>query len=818
MNSVVRRGLWAAPALAGILGCIFGARALKQAMNTCQSLYLVDTAGSQIESDLEFEIQESRLAFLYAMATHDPNEQLPYIDQAREASRLVGDMAHQMRLLRAPEIGGWVDGFDLSWRKYGAARDEIVADILVGNIAGSIDAENRRGQPAFLAALRSLHSLKAVLKNHAREDSALVDRTLKRCALGLAAFTIGMLLIVVLLSRANRARHLALESLRATNFDLAYARKMEQQRAAVLEMVSKHAPLPRTLTEIVEMAPQSNTDAGAAVWAAAGDFLRFQVAANLPEKLVQTLRELLLPRTDEISGPGTELEARRVALAAASGLSSGQSRVLHDAGGRVIGMLQMFAPAGNTAVLPAMLNQMAQLAALGIENTLLYERLSFQAQHDILTDLPNRMLFQDRVQQALQLSRRHHKQAAVLWIDLDRYKQINDALGHRVGDEVLCEVGHRLKSCLRESDTVARVGGDEFTVLVYDIVSAAGAGEVCRKILTALAQPISSGDHRVAVTASIGVSLFPEHGEDPITLMRHADLAMYTAKRNGGNAYHLFSPALGDSMQRRIQIEHELTAALQQNEFTLHYQPLTDRAGRLAGLEALLRWTNATLGRISPADFIPIAEEMGLIPNIGEWVLQTACHTGARWLSAGFDVPNIAVNMSAVQFVSRDLASLVGRTLKETGFPPSRLVIEITETALMNNMERTLEHMAILRDLGVRFAIDDFGTGYSSLSQLRNLPVDCLKIDRSFIKDLDSSGGGSTTLVRGIVALAHSLQLEVVAEGVETEEQLTLLAAMGCDVNQGFLLYKPMPEDQVEALLKKRSPALVEDPPVLATA
>jgi EAL domain-containing protein (putative c-di-GMP-specific phosphodiesterase class I) len=312
------------------------------------------------------------------------------------------------------------------------------------------------------------------------------------------------------------------------------------------------------------------------------------------------------------------------------------------------------------------------------------------------------------------------------------------------------------------------------------------------------------------------MSIFPEHGEDPIALMRHADLAMYIAKRNGGNATHLFSPELGDNMQRRLQLEQELASALERDEFSIHYQPLTDRNGKLAGLEALLRWTSPTLGRVSPADFIPVAEEMGLIQSIGEWVLRTACRTGARWLRANLEVPNIGVNVSAVQFVAKDLPAVVQKALADTEFPAAKLVIEITETALMNNIEQTLQQMSALRDLGVRFAIDDFGTGYSSLSQLRNLPVDCLKIDRSFVKDLDSSGHGSTTMVRGIIGLAHSLQLEVVAEGVETQEQLSLLGAMGCDINQGFLLYKPMPADQVEALLMAQPGTRVEE--VLSTA
>jgi diguanylate cyclase (GGDEF)-like protein len=803
MKPGLRRALWLAPALAGIVGSILGARALQQAMATCQSLYRVDNAGSQIESELEFETQESRRAFLYAIAIHDPNDQLPYIDQSRAASQRVRDIAHRIRLLGAPGVGGWVDGFELFWKKYGAVRDEIVADILKGNIRDAIDADRTRGQPAFGEALGSLHRLKAVLESQARIDSALVDSTLKRSAAGLSAFALSTLLIVTLLGQADRGRRLALESLHANNLDLADTRKMEQQRAAVLEMVSKHASLALTLNEIVEMAPQSNAKAGAAIWAAAGQFLHFLVAANLPQEFTETLKLLLLPRTDQISEGGSGSE---------HGLAASESRTLHDAGGRVIGMLQVFAPDTNTAVRPAILDQMAHLAAVAIENTLLYERLAFQAQHDILTELPNRLLFQDRAAQALRLARRHRKKAAVLWVDLDRYKQINDALGHRVGDEVLCEVARRLKGCLRESDTVARVGGDEFTVLAHDLTGVADAALVSRKILIALSRPMLSGDHSLVVTASIGMSIFPEQGEDPITLMRHADLAMYIAKRNGGNACHLFSPTLGDSMQRRLQIAKELATALERGEFALHYQPLTDRDGRLAGLEALLRWTNATVGPVSPGDFIPIAEEMGLIQGIGDWVLRTACRTGARWLGAGWEVPNIAVNVSAAQFAARDLASSVERALTDTGFPAVKLVIEITETALMNNIEQALEQMSILRDLGVRFAIDDFGTGYSSLSQLRNLPVDCLKIDRSFVKDLDKSGNGSTTLVRGIIGLAHSLELEVVAEGVETQEQLTLLSAMGCDINQGFLLYRPMPAEQVEKLLMA---VRTEDEPAL---
>jgi predicted signal transduction protein with EAL and GGDEF domain len=363
---------------------------------------------------------------------------------------------------------------------------------------------------------------------------------------------------------------------------------------------------------------------------------------------------------------------------------------------------------------------------------------------------------------------------------------------------------------LRESDTAARVGGDEFTVLAHDINSSADAETVAAKITEALSKPMVLAGHAVTVAASMGVSLFPDHGEDPIVLLRNADLAMYSAKREGGNRHHLFRPALGDTMQRRLQIEEQLRTALEHQEFSLEFQPLLNRNGHLDAMEALLRWTNPVLGRVSPAEFIPVAEEIGLILAIGEWVTESACRHGAEWLRDGYEIPRIAVNVSAVQIIEKGFAPMVERVLKLYGFPAAKLELEITETALMNNLDRALEQIELLRQLGVRFAIDDFGTGYSSLSQLRTLPVDCVKIDRSFIKDLAPQGSGSTTLVRGIIGLAHNLELQVVAEGVETQEQLTLLQSMGCDINQGFFLYRPMPREAVELLLQSAATAEVQ--------
>jgi diguanylate cyclase (GGDEF)-like protein len=801
MKSFLKPAFIMVLALAGIYGSVLGARALKQAVTRSQDLYRIDTVGSQIESRLEYETQESRRVFIYALALHDPNEQLPYIDEAREASTHVEEAVRQLRQIKATDFDPAVNEFESSWEAYSRIRDEIVARVLEGDNRAALAVEKERGQPAFGVALRNLHSLKTSLQLHASRASEQVDAILKRSAAGLAAFAICTFLIMALLVKANRERRQALESLAAE-------REMERQRASILEMVSTHAPLSRILGTIVDLAPKHAAGAGAAIWAAAGSDLHFQNAASLPQGFLDELQQHPLPRASEDSARLAELELDRNASAAQFGLRACESKALHEAGGRLIGMLQVFAPGQDSEVEQALSAQMAQLASVAIENTLLYERLAFQAQHDTLTGLPNRLLFQDQVQQALQLARRHHTKAVIVWIDLDRYKQINDTLGHRAGDELLSEVARRLKSSLRESDTVARVGGDEFTVLVHDIAGSADAETVAVKIKAALSGPMLLGGHAVAVTASMGVSIFPEHGEDSLVLLRNADLAMYSAKREGGNRHHVFLPALGDSMQRRLQLEKELGTALEHQEFSLEYQPLLNRDGHLDALEALLRWTNPVLGGVSPVEFISIAEEMGLIRSIGEWVTETACRHGAEWLRAGYEVPRIAVNVSAVQIIENGFASMVERVLKQYRFPAEKLELEITETALMNNLDQALGQIEALRMLGVRFSIDDFGTGYSSLSQLRTLPVDCVKIDRSFIKDLVAQGSGSTTLVRGIIGLAHNLELQVVAEGVETQEQLTLLQSMGCDINQGFFLHRPMPPDAVEKLFQPAAQAL----------
>jgi diguanylate cyclase (GGDEF)-like protein len=798
----LQRVFLAATVLGAILSSVLGIRGLNQAVIRARDLYRVDTGGSQMESDLEYETQESRRAFLYALAVTDPNDQLPYVVAARQASQRVDETVNRLQALGVPEISVDVKDFERTWKNYDQVRDEIMALILEGKSAVALQAESQRGQPVFAAALASLHALKAGLEARARADSLQVNATLRRSIGGLAAFVLSTLLILGLLIKANRSRLQALESLRATNAVLDAAREIDRERASILEMVSTRAPLSRTLETIVALASRCHAEAGAAVWTGNAGEAHFQVAANLPQELSQALKLQPPPAVDPSLGVIEHFRHYSGKLAAAFGFEASPPKELKEASGDRIGVLQMFGPNGRAVSWQPMLDQMAQLASVAIEDSLLYERLAFQAQHDTLTGLPNRLLFQDRVQQGTRFALRHGKKAAVIWLDLDKYKQVNDTLGHRVGDEVLCEVARRLQSCLRQSDSVARVGGDEFTVLVQDLAQPEDAERVAAMILSAFALPFQLALNRTTITASLGISVFPDHGEDPITLLRNADIAMYSAKRAGGGQFRMFRLALSDSMQRRVLLERELKNALDRNELFLEYQPLLDRKRHLDGVEALLRWQNPEAGQVSPVEFIPIAEEIGQIAAIGEWVARTACRDASRWLRQGYDVPRLAVNVSALQFADGKFPVLIERILDESGLPPSRLELEITETALMDNLERVIVQIESLRRLGVRFAIDDFGTGYSSLSHLQNLPVDCVKIDQSFIKDLDPRAEGCTTLVRGIIALAHSLGLQVVAEGVETAQQLTLLNTLGCDISQGFFLHRPMSIEALEELLR----------------
>jgi diguanylate cyclase (GGDEF)-like protein len=436
-----------------------------------------------------------------------------------------------------------------------------------------------------------------------------------------------------------------------------------------------------------------------------------------------------------------------------------------------------------------------------IQHRQLYEQLAFQAQRDPLTELPNRRVFQDRLEQAILRASRDKQRVAVLLVDLDRFKQVNDLLGHRVGDALLKAVAQKIGACLRKSDTLARIGGDEFTILLNPVEGLAGAEMTLQRVLNALQKPLTILDHEIAISASIGLSLYPDHGQDPATLVRNADLAMYHAKGRGKNGWQTYVPELGALMLRRMTIEKSLENAIENRELEMYYQVQTDLDRRVTGVEALIRWHNPVLGGVSPEIFIPVAEESGLIVPIGAWVMAQACHQAAQWMAAGFPIGRIAVNISARQLSQTDFIDGVRRTLESTGLRAEQLELELTETALMHNIEDCLERLAALRELGVTVAIDDFGTGYSSLGYLQKLPVNRVKIDQSFVNGITSQSQETLPLIRAIVDLAHGLGLEVIAEGVETESQFQVLRSAGCDAAQGYLLHKPGPAHEIELFM-----------------
>jgi diguanylate cyclase (GGDEF)-like protein/PAS domain S-box-containing protein len=413
------------------------------------------------------------------------------------------------------------------------------------------------------------------------------------------------------------------------------------------------------------------------------------------------------------------------------------------------------------------------------------EQARHQAEHDALTGLPNRMLFMDRLGQALAAVARQRRQFALMFIDLDHFKAVNDNHGHEVGDAVLQEVARRLRRCVRRVDTVSRLGGDEFVVLLADIGGVDQAAHVAATIMQSVARPIEAEVGPLSMSVSIGIAICPSDGDDPKTLLRHADVAMYHAKESGRSEFHFFSHEMNSRVLERVQMENRLRRALEHGEFELEYQPEIEiGSGRTVGFEALLRWRDPERGRLLPDAFIAAAEESGLIVPIGQWVLREACQQGRRWHDAGLPVV-VAVNLSNVQFVHNDLLRYIDDALAASNLAPEFLDLEITEKTIMNGDAAILATVTSLRERGVKLTIDDFGTGFSSLSSLRRFPLSKLKIDRSFIDDIVSEPDGGA-MIPAIIALARSLKLKVIAEGVETAEQLAYLQQHGCDEYQGF--------------------------------
>lgn len=431
------------------------------------------------------------------------------------------------------------------------------------------------------------------------------------------------------------------------------------------------------------------------------------------------------------------------------------------------------------------------------------EKLRYQAYHDPLTGLPNRLMYTEHLDMALPQAQRREQMCSVMMLDLDHFKNVNDTFGHEFGDKLLILVAQRLGECIRKVDTLARMGGDEFTLLLPLVGDLKDVVRVAEKIIASFARPVPIDGKDLFITPSIGISLFPGDGKDAETLLKNADAAMYRAKEGGRNAYQFYTADMNAQAQQRMALENDLRRALENGELEMYYQPkVALKDGRIVAAESLIRWHHPKHGDVSPGEFIPLAEEDGLILPISEWLLNEVCRQIRRWRDTGLTVPCIAVNLSGRQFQRQNLPDMLAQTIADAGINPGDLELELTESTIMSNAETNIEMLVLLKRMGMSLAIDDFGTGYSSLSYLRRFPVDVLKIDYSFVRDI-ATDANSAELVRGVIGMAHGLKLEVVAEGVETTEQLAFLRKHQCDLIQGFLFSKAVPADDFATLVRE---------------
>lgn len=599
---------------------------------------------------------------------------------------------------------------------------------------------------------------------------------------------------------------------------------LERERSLILEQVAQNRPLSEILTRISSMLEIQIPGSRSSVLLLRDRRMWTGAAPNLPEPYSDWLNGLSIgPEagscgsacysgetviTEDIATDPLWVGFREHALA--HGLRACWSMPIPSNRGDVLGSFAVYRdqPSRPSPRNLEFMDMATRLAAVAIEHQLLTDQLSYQAQHDALTGLPNRLLFQDRLNQALIQAERRKLQVAVLYMDLDRFKNINDMLGHSSGDTLLRQAASRLQDCIRKTDTLARLGGDEFTVVLSELNDPQDAMRAATKFVETMRAPFHVDQHELFVTLSVGISIFPDDGLDSDTLMANADAAMYRAKETGRDNFQWFAAELNTLARERISLDAQLRQALQLGQMSLHYQPQYGADGAIQGFEALMRWNHPTKGMIPPARFIPLAEASGLIVPLGEWALRTACAQMVAWHHAGHPELRIAVNVSAAQFKRPDWVETVRRALNETQLAPDALELEITESLLLHSVSETSANLFELRDLGVGIAIDDFGTGYSCLAYLHKLPVTTLKIDQAFVREIGMQclpGQEEAPIIRTIIALARNLGMTVVAEGVETQSQRDLLVALGCESLQGFLLHPPITASQVDLLLNRET-------------
>ena len=590
---------------------------------------------------------------------------------------------------------------------------------------------------------------------------------------------------------------------------------LEKNRNRVLEMVAENQSIAIILEEVVHLVEAQCPGALCSLLLLKDEMLTWAAAPGFPQEALRLLKPYRVLR--DTAGLAVAEVARgtvfwddvrdcpfwadRVHLAGQLEIESCRSTPILSGDGMLLGMLALHYKVGQPKDEgdAELLQAAARLAARALEQRGFTERLEFQARHDSLTGLPNRWYFMELLEAALRDASDRSGSLAVLFIDLDRFKQINDILGHAMGDRLLKEVGQRLKRLLTEDDLAGRMGGDEFTIVLTRQPDEQAAVQASQEFLNAFRAPHQIEDNELFVTASIGVALFPRHGQTVAELLRNADLAMYHAKNTGKNDVVVFRAKDHTASLERLRLENALRRALEHQEFELLYQPVVSMNGKVEGLEALLTWRHPIYGSISPKQFIPIAEETGLIIDIGSWVIQRACLEAASWHKAGYR-PRISVNVSALQFERRDFLETVAAALALSKLTPDCLELELTESYIMRDLPQAAARLTQIRNLGVSIAIDDFGTGYSSLSYLNKLPVDALKIDQSFLRNLHEPEG-SLAVIQSIVRMAHSMNLDVVAEGVETRAELDLVRVLGCDKVQGHVYGPARRREEVESLL-----------------
>ncbi len=592
--------------------------------------------------------------------------------------------------------------------------------------------------------------------------------------------------------------------------------QLERSRNRVLEMMAENRKLDSTLRQVVRMVEGQRPEAICSVLLLRDGMLQWHSAPSFPPDTLRLFKPVRVLR-DNSDSIAAELArwtvywddvrhcpiwAERAHYAAQIGIAACLTTPILSSKGTLLGMIALHYRCGHAKQDSDrdLLQLASRLTAVAIEQRRLHDRLESRARHDSLTGLPNRSYFIELLEAALAQARQGSATLAVLFIDLDRFKQINDTLGHAMGDRLLKEVGERLRRLLTEDDLAGRMGGDEFTIVLARQPDEQTAIQASQEFLNAFRAPHRIDGHELFVTASIGVAVFPKHGTTTAELLRNADLAMYHAKNSGKNDVEIFLAEDHAGGLERLRLENALRRALEHHEFDLLYQPVVNMNGKMDSFEALLTWRHPVYGTISPNQFIPIAEETGLIIEIGSWVIGQACAQGAQWHNAGYRSARVSVNVSALQFERRDFVETVAAALATSGFPANCLELELTESYVMKDLAQAAPRMARIRGLGVSIAIDDFGTGYSSLSYLNKLPVDSLKIDQSFLRSLQEPEG-SLPVVQGIVRLAHSLNLTVVAEGVETAAELELVRMLGCDKVQGHIYGPPLKHQAVEALL-----------------